>query len=66
MKGHNVCFNGKILKIIPKLSLLPLLIWSTVLSFYGTSNVQVYVHADVYKEYHVSSSLLYKGKLTKH
>ena len=30
MRGHKVCFNGKIRKIIPKLSLLPLLIWSTV------------------------------------
>ena len=29
MMGHKICFNGKIWKIIPKLSLLPLLIWST-------------------------------------
>ena len=29
MRGHNVCFYAKIWKIIPKLSLLPLLIWST-------------------------------------
>ena len=28
-EGHNVCFNGKIKKIIPKLFLLLLLIWST-------------------------------------
>ena len=27
---HNLCFYGKFLKIIPKLSLLPLLIWSTM------------------------------------
>ena len=29
MRGHKVCLNGKIRKIISKLSLLPLLIWST-------------------------------------
>ena len=28
MMGHKVCFYGEILLIIPKLSLLPLLIWS--------------------------------------
>ena len=28
-EGHNVCFNGKIRKIFLKLSLLPLLIWSS-------------------------------------
>ena len=27
--GHKICFNGEISLIIPKLSLLPLLIWST-------------------------------------
>ena len=29
MRGHKICFCREILKIIPKLSLLPLLIWST-------------------------------------
>ena len=29
MMGHKICFNGEIRLIIPKLSLLPLLIWST-------------------------------------
>ena len=29
MRGHNICFNEEILKIIPKLSLLLLLIWSS-------------------------------------
>ena len=28
-EDHNICFYGKIRKIIPKLFLLPLLIWST-------------------------------------
>ena len=28
MMGHNMCFTGEIWKIIPKLSLLPLLNWS--------------------------------------
>ena len=28
MMGHNICFKGVIGKIIPKLSLLPLLIWA--------------------------------------
>ena len=28
MRGHKICFNGEILKIIPKLYLLLLLIWS--------------------------------------
>ena len=30
MMGHNLCFFGEICPIIPELSLLPLLIWSTV------------------------------------
>ena len=30
MWGHNLCLYGEIQKIIPKLSLLPLLNWSTV------------------------------------
>ena len=30
MRGHKRCFYGEIWKIIPKLFLLPLLIWSTV------------------------------------
>ena len=29
MMGHKICFDGKILIIIPVLSLLPLLTWST-------------------------------------
>ena len=29
MMGHNIHFKGVIWKIIPKLSLLPLLIWDT-------------------------------------
>ena len=29
MTGHNICFYGEIWLIIPKLSLLPLLNWST-------------------------------------
>ena len=32
MMGHKICFYGQIRLIIPKLSLLPLLIWSTGLS----------------------------------
>ena len=28
MMDHKICFNGEIWIIIPKLSLLPLLIWS--------------------------------------
>ena len=30
MMGHNICFYEEILLIIPNLSLLSLLIWSTV------------------------------------
>ena len=29
MRGDNICFYAKIRKIIPKLSLLPVLIWSS-------------------------------------
>ena len=29
MMGHKICFNGQIWLIIAKLSLLPLLIWSS-------------------------------------
>ena len=29
MMGHKICFSGEMWLIIPKLSLLPLLIWST-------------------------------------
>ena len=36
MKGHNICFKGVMWKIIPKLSLVPLLIWSTGHSFEST------------------------------
>ena len=31
MIGHNICFKGVISKIIPKLSILSLLIWSSEL-----------------------------------
>ena len=31
MKGHKICFYAEILKIIPKLSFLPLLIWNSEL-----------------------------------
>ena len=34
MRGQNVHFKGVLWKIIPKLSLLPLLIWSTVTSWF--------------------------------
>ena len=33
MMGHKICFEGEIWIIIPKLSLLPLLIWSTGVNF---------------------------------
>ena len=29
MRGHNLCFNGIVVKIIPKLFQLPLLGWSS-------------------------------------
>ena len=32
MKGHKICVCDKIWKIIPKLSLLPLLIYSTAIA----------------------------------
>ena len=34
MTGHKICFYGEIWLIIPKFSLLPLLIWSTVNSYF--------------------------------
>ena len=33
MMGHKICLNGEIWQIIPKLSLLPLFIWSTDMRF---------------------------------
>ena len=39
MMGHNIGFKGGMLKIILKLSLLPLLIWSTA-SFFGALSVE--------------------------
>ena len=42
MMGHKECFYAEILLIIPKLSLLPLLIWSTV-----DSNQDPVVHSTV-------------------
>ena len=33
MRGHNICFYGKINKFVPKLSILTLLIWSTGLEY---------------------------------
>ena len=41
MMGHKICFYGEIWLIIPKLSLLPLLICSTVFSD-NTINMAVY------------------------
>ena len=41
MMGHNISFKGVLLKIIPKLSLLPLLIWSTGLYMLFTPGVNV-------------------------
>ena len=35
MMGHMICFYGEIWLIIPKLSLLPLLIWCTARPFCG-------------------------------
>ena len=35
MMGHKICFNGEKRLIIPKLSLLPLLIWTNVISEAG-------------------------------
>ena len=40
MMGHNICLNGVNMKIIPKLSLLPLLIWSFVMVFHVTGNTE--------------------------
>ena len=37
MIGHKICFKGVIWKIIPKLFLLPLLIWNTGYSAVGWS-----------------------------
>ena len=43
MRGHNICFNGEILKIIPKLSLL-LLIWSTEASHVVAKKLELKGH----------------------
>ena len=40
MMGHNICFKGIIWKIIPNLSLLPILTWSTAYDF-GISSILV-------------------------
>ena len=37
--GHKICFYGEIRLIIPKFSLLPLLIWSTDDSIFVHGNV---------------------------
>ena len=39
MMGHKICFYGEIWLIIPKLSLLPLLIWSTGEGFDRNSEI---------------------------
>ena len=39
MMGHKICFYGEILLIIPKLSLLLLLIWSTGICSSSVSEV---------------------------
>ena len=36
MMSHKICFYGEIKLIIPKLSLLPLLIWSTASCIFYT------------------------------
>ena len=43
MMGRKICFNGEIWTITPKLSLLPLLIWSTVDSvWYACRDIMCY------------------------
>ena len=49
MMGHKICFYGEIWIIIPKLSLLPLLIWST-----GKSSLPGNYHLE--KAYRLSST----------
>ena len=39
MMGHIICFYREMWLIIPKLSLLPLLIWSTGVAVFGTWHV---------------------------
>ena len=52
MRGHNICFYGKIRKNIPKLSLLLLLIWSTVNSSWAHFRIVL-----LYSPYLVSDHL---------
>ena len=54
MMGHKICFKGVLGEIIPELSLLPLLIWSTELHVFryhydeGTlSRTQLYNSASI-------------------
>ena len=45
MRDHNACFSGKIGKIIPKLFLLPFLIWSTEFPFFLILNTFIFFHS---------------------
>ena len=42
MKGHKIHFNGEMWKIIPKIPLLPLHIWSTDYSAYEPPHLDIH------------------------
>ena len=54
MMGHKICLNKEIWLIIPKLSLLPLLIWSTVVHF--DNSVIIFLGAVHSRKSHVDSN----------
>ena len=61
MIGHKICFNVEILLIIPKLSFIPLLMWSTVI------NCMPHVHSccilPILREGHSVNKNLHSSKL---
>ena len=49
MMGHNICFKGKVWKIIPKLFPQPFLMWSIVILIKNA--FQSVAHSNIYIQY---------------
>ena len=60
MMGHKICFHGEIWLIIPKLSLLSLLIWSTVYA----NTLQIFAEKKNVRGFHSAKILTRIGKST--
>ena len=68
MMDHNMCFKGEIWKIIPKLFLLLLLIWSFGLALWkerGTGGVLEKLKEKALKGFRYRIDSVFKSKVTR-